>query len=287
MKVFLTGNRGKIGKVLEADLHSSGYEVVGYDLLDGKDILDVPLLNDSIQSCEAVIHLAALDVTDSGSLSNPRPGEIMSVNLQGTWNILTAAGNANIKRMIYMSSVDALGVFGGRGKPDYLPLDDNHPCYPASPYDISKRLAEEMCCFWSAAERVPTICLRPPGVWTPDTYLEIQAARKDRPEYEWSPYWEYGAFIDIRDLSSACTCALTCPFEGFGCFMVAASDVTTSGKNSKELVKAICPDVKWRGGSEYQSNPFLSLIVTDNARRTLRWEPKHTWQSFVQNGKAN
>ena len=286
MKVFLTGNRGKIGKVLEVDLLSSGYEVIGYDIVDGKDILDVPLLNDSIKSCDAVIHLADLDVTDSGAFANPGPNEIMNVNLQGTWNVLTAASQPHVKRMIYMSSVDALGVFGGRGKPDYLPLDDNHPCYPASPYDISKRLAEEMCRFWSAAERIPTICLRPPGVWTPDTYLKIQAARKAKPEYEWSPYWEYGAFIDIRDLSSACICALTCPFEGFGCFLVAASDVTTSGKNSKELSESICPDVKWRGGSEFQRNPFLSLIVTENARRTLRWKPKYTWKSFMQNGNA-
>ena len=82
MKVFLTGNRGKIGKVLEVDLLSSGYEVIGYDIVDGKDILDVPLLNDSIKSCDAVIHLADLDVTDSGAFANPGPNEIMNVNLQ-------------------------------------------------------------------------------------------------------------------------------------------------------------------------------------------------------------
>jgi len=287
MKVFLTGNRGKIGKVIETDLHSAGHDVVGYDRLDRKDILDVPSLNDSMKSCDAVIHLAALDIIDDPGSSGPSSHEIMNVNLQGTWNVLTEASHAQIKRMVYMSSVDALGIFGGRGKPDYLPLDDDHPCYPTSPYDISKRLAEEMCRFWSATEQIPTICLRPPGVWTADTYLEIQAARNAKPEYEWSPYWEYGAFIDIRDLSTACICALTCPFEGFGCFLVAASDVTTSGKNSKELAQSICPDVKWRGGSEFQKNPFLSLIVTKNARSALQWEPKYTWQSFIKNGNAD
>ena len=287
MKVLLTGNRGKIGKVIEADLRSLGHEIVGYDCLDGRDILDVSLLNDSIKSGDTVIHLAALDVLDSILFSEPSPYEIMNVNLQGTWNVLTAASNAHVKRMVYMSSVDALGVFGGRGKPDYLPIDDNHLCYPKSPYDISKRLAEEMCRFWSATKHTPTICLRPPGVWTSNTYLEIQAARNEKPEYEWSPYWEYGAFIDIRDLSVACIHALTCPFEGFGCFLVAAADITTSGKNSKELAQFICPDVKWRGGSEYQKTPFLSLIVTKNARRILHWEPQYTWQSFIKNGHAD
>ena len=141
-----------------------------------------------------------------------------------------------------------------------------------------------MCRFWSKTEHIPTICLRPPGVWTHDTYIEIQAARRAKLEYEWSPYWEFGAFIDIRDLSTASIRALTCPFEGFGCFLVAAADVTTSGKSSKELAQFICPDVKWRGGSEFQENPFLSLIVTKNARSILQWEPKYTWQSFINNG---
>jgi nucleoside-diphosphate-sugar epimerase len=284
MKVFLTGNRGKIGKQIEFDLQLSGHEVVGYDRLDGVDVLDLSSLHSVIKSCDAVIHLAALDTSDSPLSPEPSASDIMNVNLQGTWNVLTAAGNAHVGRVVYMSSVDTLGIFGGRGTPDYLPLDDNHPCNPASPYDISKRLAEEMCRFWSKTKHIPTICLRPPGVWTPDTYFEIQAARKVNPEYEWSPYWEFGAFIDIRDLSAASIHALTCPFEGFGCFLVAAADVTTSGKSSKELARFICPDVKWRGGSEFQENPFLSLLVTKNARRGLQWEPKYTWQSFINQG---
>jgi UDP-glucose 4-epimerase len=284
MKVFLTGNYGKIGKVIENDLHTLGYEVIGYDRLDGKNILDISTLSSTLKRCYAVIHLAALDV-DSLESSRPNPHEIMNVNLQGTWNVLVAAGHAGVKRMVYMSSVDSLGVFGGRGKPDYLPLDDEHPCYPTSPYDISKYLAEEMCRFWSAKERIPTICLRPPGVWTPETYLEILAARLAKPEYEWNPYWEYGAFIDIRDLSRATIRALICPFEGFGCFLVAAADITTSGKNSRELVQSICPDVEWRGGIEFQEKPYLSLIKTYNAQRVLQWEPEYTWQSFIKNGR--
>jgi UDP-glucose 4-epimerase len=285
MRIFLTGNRGKIGKVIEDDLLCLGYEVIGYDRLDGKDILDIPLLNAAMKGCDVVIHLAALDI-DTPQSSKPSPYDIMNVNLQGTWNVLTVASNNRVKRLVYMSSVDALGIFGGRGKPDYLPLDDDHPCYPSSPYDISKHLAEEMCRFWSVKEQIPTICLKPPGVWTPDTYLEIQEIRSVKPEYEWSPYWEYGAFIDIRDLSSATIQAITCPFEGFGCFLIAADDITTSGKTSKELVQFICPDVEWRGGSEYEKDQFLSLVKTYNVRRVLQWEPKYTWQSFIKNGST-
>lgn len=273
MKVLLTGNRGKVGKVLEADLLASGHDVVGYDLVDGSDILDVASLHKSIQGCEAVIHLAIF--------AGENPQMLMNVNLQGTWNILAAAAEAQVQRVVYLSSVDALGVFKGERKPDYLPLDDNHPCYPSTPYGISKRLSEEMCRLWSASTNIPTICLRPPGVWLPETYHEIQAARQARPEYEWDPYWEYGAFIDVRDLSAACIRALTCPIDGHACVLVAAADITTSGKTSRELARFVHPDVEWRGGKEFEAAPFRSLVVTDNARKLLAWEPRYTWRAFT------
>lgn len=285
MKVFLTGNNGKIGQVVENDLRSLRNDVVGYDLVSGKDILDLAMLRTEMEGCDAVVHLAALDV-DSPSPSEPSPHDIMNVNVQGTWNVLLAASSSQVKRVVYMSSADALGVFGGRGKPDYLPLDDDHPCCPTSAYDISKRLAEEMCRFWSEREGIPTICLRPPGVWTPDTYSEVQRARLANPEYEWSPYWEYGAFIDIRDLSSAIIHALTCSFQGFGCYLVAAGDITTSARSSREWVQFIFPETEWRGGIEFQKSHFLSLLKADNAQRVLGWAPGHTWQSYIENGHA-
>ncbi len=231
-----------------------------------------------MQGCEAVIHLAALL-----GLRNESPHEIMHVNLHGTWNVLTAAADAGVKRVIYMSSVDALGVFKGERKPAYLPLDDVHPCHPGTPYGISKWLAEEMCRLWSKRTAIPVICLRPPGVWTTDTYYRIQAARQKRPSYEWDPYWEYGAFIDVRDLAEASIRALTARVQDFVCVLVATADITTSGKSSKELVAWLHPDVEWRGGAEYEQEPYRSLISTDNARRILEWEPRYTWRAFVEN----
>ena len=194
-----------------------------------------------------------------------------------------AAKKANVKRIVYFSSVNALGIFRGGRKPDYLPIDDEHPCYPSRPYGMSKRLAEEMCRLWSASTGIRIICLRPPAVWSPDTYEKIQAARKVRPSYEWEPYWEYGAFIDVRDLSIAAIQALTCPTTGFKCLLVSSTDISTSGKSSKELAHFIHPDVEWRGGEEFREDPFRSLVTIDNARKVLNWEPQHTWRSCVDN----
>lgn len=266
-----------IGSVIEAELQIIGHEVVGYDRLDELDILDPSSLEKAIHGCEAVIHLAS----PSGNPEDT-PQETMQAIVQGTWNVLLAAEQALVKRVIYMSSVDALGVFHGERKPDYLPLDDNHPVYPTTPYAIGKYLAEQMCRYWSARTGIAALCLRPPAVWRPETYAEIQDLRRERAAYEWDPYWQYGAFIDVRDLTAALLRGLSCSLAGFACVLIASSDITTSGKTSKELVDFVHPDVEWRGGPAYQLERYRSLLITERAEKLLGWKPIYSWQRFVE-----
>jgi len=195
-----------------------------------------------------------------------------------------AAREAGIRRVVFLSSVDALGVFKGERAPDYLPLDDAHLCYPATPYGISKLLSESMCRLFSESSEVSVICLRPPGVWTDETYAWIQSKRAKRAELEWEPFWEYGAFIDVQDLSRACICALTCKVERFACLLVSSADISisTSGRTSRELAEYVMPDVKWRGGAEFEAEPFRSLLNIENAKSTLGWTPRRSWQAYVE-----
>ncbi len=275
MNVLVTGSRGRIGAVVAQSLRRAGHGVVEYDLLDGQDILDAPALERSMRGTDAIVHSAAL-------LGRPAdaPERIMNVNLQGTWNVLACASALGVERMVLLSSVDALGVFKGERAPDYLPLDDAHPCYPRTPYGISKRLSEEMCRLASEASRLSVVALRPPGVWTESTYEWVQDMRARQPEFEWSPFWEYGAFIDVRDLSQACVRALACSSAGFRCVAVASADVTTSGPTSRAWAARLHPHVEWRGGAEYDVDPYRSLIDTSEARKLLDWKPEHSWQDF-------
>ncbi len=275
MNVLVTGSRGLVGAAAARALRKSGHMVVEYDLHDGHDVRQGATLRAAMRDCDSVLHTAAL---------LGRPGEsheqIMDVNLQGTWNILSAVRDLGINRVAFVSSVDALGLFKGEKAPDYLPLDDLHPCYPRTPYAISKHLAEQMCRFASEAGGFSVICLRPPGVWSQSTYGWIQSQRKKRPEFEWDPFWEYGAFIDLRDLAEACVRSIECKFEGFSCVAVASSDITTSGRTSEELAAFVHPDVEWRGGKEYDDDPYRGLIDINSARELLGWEPQFTWQAF-------
>jgi UDP-glucose 4-epimerase len=276
MRTFVTGSSGLVGAQVAADLATGGHEVVSYDLVDGRDILDSDALFEAARGCDTVVHSAAL-LGDPGESDD----EILAVNVQGTWNVLSAARHAGVGRVVFLSSVDVLGVFKGERAPDYLPLNDAHPRYATTPYGISKCLAEDMCRAFSADAGIPVIALRPPGVWSRETYDRILAARAKRAEYEWDPFWEYGAFIDVRDLSRACILALTCEVEGYACLLVTSADITTSGRTSRELAEFVMPDVEWRGDAAYEDEWFRSLVDIEPARRVLRWSPGHTWRAHV------
>jgi nucleoside-diphosphate-sugar epimerase len=273
MRVLVTGNHGLIGACLEANLRAEGHDVIGFDLAAGNDIRDIEQVRAAAQGCQAIVHLAAL-------LGRPgdTPADIMAVNLLGTWNALTAARETDAKRVVYYSSVNALGVFMGQRPPDYLPIDDAHPCYPCSPYGISKRLAEEMCRDFTRSTGVSTLCLRPPGVFNDDIYRRVREAREADPASEWQPIWEYGAFLDVRDAADAGRCALTAPASGHVTVLLCADDISSAKHTSRELAQRIHPEVTWRGGTAYEDEPYKALIDTRRAREILGWTPQHRWR---------
>jgi nucleoside-diphosphate-sugar epimerase len=274
MRVLVTGHKGLIGSVVAALLQEQGDEVIGFDRVEGQDILDLPALQAATRGCDALVHLAAYPSLTPGISAE----ELMTVNVVGTANILNAAALAGVQRVVYMSSVQALGIFVGDRAPDYLPIDDEHPTYPKTPYALSKRLSERLCQSFTQTTGIPTICLRPPGVFTEHTYERIRAARRANPAFEWTPYWEYGAFIDVRDVARAVACALRCPDPRYVTLLLCAEDISSATETGRNLALRLHPDVPWRGGVEYEADPFLALVDTHKARETLGWMPLYRWR---------
>ncbi len=273
MRILITGNRGFIGRVIERRLIDAGCDVVGFDIVDGDDIRNPALLAKKVSGCSAIVHLAAVEGRSDT--------DVMETNVVGTWNVLSAGSQSKVDKIIFMSSVDVLGIFQGEGTPVYLPIDDDYPCHPICTYSMSKKLAEDMCGYFSSRTGIPVICFRPPGVWDESTYQKISEARKKRPEYEWDPYWEYGAFLDVRDLAEAVLPALQTEIQGFHTLLLAAEDITTSGLTSLELVKKLHPDIPWKGGQEYETSPFSALVKSTKARSLLNWSPHYSWRGFI------
>ncbi|MCX6803945.1 MAG: GDP-mannose 4,6-dehydratase [Candidatus Diapherotrites archaeon] len=148
MKVLVTGGAGFIGSRIVDFLIKAGHETVVIDNLSTgrKDFVnpkaifyqaDITKSLDTIfhkETPEIVIHTAAQTMLRY-SIENPIFDA--TTNIIGTINVLEACKKFKVKKIIYTST-------GGArvGEPKYLPVDENHPLNPSSPYGISKHSAE-------------------------------------------------------------------------------------------------------------------------------------------------
>jgi len=121
MKILVTGNLGYIGSILTDDLIAKGYEVVGFDSGYFKDCNLLPvtklknqILKDirkiekkDIESCEAVIHLAALSNDPLGEI-NPKITE--EINFGGTIRLAEIAKRIGIRRFVNVSTQSIYGI---------------------------------------------------------------------------------------------------------------------------------------------------------------------------------
>ena len=272
MKVFLTGNRGGIGSVVERQLGEGGHEVVGFDIAAGGDILDHEAVVRAMEGCDAVAHLAMLMGRD-----NPRD-QVFASGSVGTWNVLDAAERHGIQRVVHYSSVNAMGIFMGESVPDYLPFAEEHACRPGRPYGMSKYLGEQICRLFTERTGIATVCIRPPAVLSDERIAATRQARAEKPESEWMPYWEYGCYIHVEDLARATVCALTCPDPGHEALLVVAEDISSRVLTSRAWVEKLLPHIEWRGDESFERDPYCALVDGRRAQRVLGWRPQFRWE---------
>jgi GDP-4-dehydro-6-deoxy-D-mannose reductase len=137
VRALVTGAAGFVGRHLIAELHASGDDVTETDRAQGLDILDPQGLDELFGRCrpEVVYHLAGqADV--GGSWSSPV--ETFRINAEGTMNILLAAVQHDVGRVVAVASADVYG----RVAADALPIDETCPLRPHSPYGASKAAAD-------------------------------------------------------------------------------------------------------------------------------------------------
>ena len=271
VRVLVTGDRGHVGVPVAGFLRRCGYEVAGFDRADGLDVLDLTAVRRAARGCAAIVHLAALAHDSAGS-----PEQIMAVNVLGTWHVLLAAEAAGAGRVIFFSSVQVFGIAEGERLPDYFPVDDAHPRRAARPYGLSKRLAEDLCEGFTARTGIATVCLRPVAVWDQAQYTRVADRWRARPESQWEPFWEYGAFVDVRDVAAAVRQALTVPLGGHHRALLCAAGIAATAP-SLDLAARLAPAVPVTDPGRYRADPWAALIDCSTAAATLGWRPACQW----------
>lgn len=191
--VAVTGGAGFIGSHLAEGLLKRRYKVIILDdlstgklenirmLIKGEEsrnsvefvhgsITDLPLLKKVFQGIDYVFHQAAIP---SVPRSIENPGATHEANITGTLNVLLAARDNGVKKVIYASSSSVYG------DTPTLPKKEDMSPNPQSPYAITKLAGEYYCQVFHQVYGLPTVCLR---------YFNVYGPRQD-------PNSQYAAVI--------------------------------------------------------------------------------------------
>ena len=165
MRVLVTGGSGFIGSNIVRGLLAKGAAVVILDdlssgfrenLISGvpfveADVRDPDAVASAVRGCDVALHLAA-SVGNARSIDDPVRDS--QVNVIGTLNVLEAARREGLRRIVFSSSA---GIFG---ELKTLPIAEDHPQDPDSPYGASKLAAEKMCLVYNKLYGMSNVCLR-------------------------------------------------------------------------------------------------------------------------------
>ena len=123
---------------------------------------------------------------------------------------------------------------------------------------------------------VATVCLRPVAVWDQARYGQVRDQWRARPRSQWEPFWEYGAFVDVRDVAAAVGQALTVPLDGHHRVLLCAAGIAATAP-SLDLAARLAPAVPVTDPDRYRADPWAALMDSSAAAATLGWRPAHQW----------
>ncbi len=159
MRALVTGSAGFLGRHVARGLRDEGFAVTGFDLQTAgdpgireivADLLDADAVAEAAVGHDVICHIGAIgDVY----LAAERPELAASVNVTGSANVARAAARAGAK-VVYASTWEVYG------QPRYEPVDEQHPCDPDHPYNITKLAGERILLAADRLEDVPTVSLR-------------------------------------------------------------------------------------------------------------------------------
>ncbi|WP_084243362.1 NAD-dependent 4,6-dehydratase LegB [Planomicrobium okeanokoites] len=179
-KILVTGADGFIGSHLTEKLVRQGYNVKAFayynsfnslgwldsspkeikkeiDFFSG-DIRDPYGVKEAMKGCDTVLHLASLIAIP---YSYHSPETYVDTNIKGTLNVLQAARELGIEKLVHTSTSEVYGTA------QYVPIDEDHPLQGQSPYSASKIGADQMALSFYSSFDMPIAIIRPFNTYGP------------------------------------------------------------------------------------------------------------------------
>jgi GDP-4-dehydro-6-deoxy-D-mannose reductase len=280
VRSLVTGAGGFVGTHLVRHLVEQGDEVVEMErTVDGIDIADAEPATEAIMAAkpQVVYHLAgASDVGGSWSA----PAETFLANALGTLNVLEAARAAGADRVLAVTSADVYG----RVSEDELPLTEDQPLRPVSPYAASKVAADALAQQAWLGHRLPVIRVRAfnhLGPGQSDRFvapsLAARIARNERDGGDEVPIGNLTPLRDVTDVRDVVRAYRLLMVDGEpGAVYNVCRGVAVSVQEIAEALLAMA-----RRPMHLVSDPALQrpvdipVLVGDNGalRRVTGWEP--------------
>jgi nucleoside-diphosphate-sugar epimerase len=291
MRILFTGGTGKAGRHVVPYLMAKGHRVLNVDLkpLDHPGVLNrIADITDAGQMYDVMTNYADFDELEPGTgmpafdavvhfAAVPRimitsDNECYRVNTLGTYNVIDAALRAGVRKVIIASSETTYGVCfaDGERKPEYIPIDEDHPTLPEDSYAMSKVVNEVTARSFQRRSGADIYALRINNVIEPHEYKSMFPDFITRPEKRRRNIF---AYIDVRDLGEMVECCLRTDGLGYEVFNVSNDDHSVATKTS-DLIGQFYDGVPVRkdmGETE-------TFYANDKAKRLLGFKPNHSWR---------
>ncbi len=179
-KILITGADGFIGSHLTEELVRQGYDVKAFVLYNSfnswgwldhapqsiknqievytGDIRDPHGVKTAMQGCDVVLHLAALIAIP---YSYHSPDTYVDTNIKGTLNILQAAREIGIEKIVHTSTSEVYGTAR------FVPITEEHPLQGQSPYSATKIGADQLAMSFYQSFNMPVSIIRPFNTYGP------------------------------------------------------------------------------------------------------------------------
>ena len=199
-------------------------------------------------------------------------GECYRVNVLGTYNVIEAALKAGVRKVIFASSETTYGICfaDGERKPEYLPIDEDHPTLPEDSYAMSKVVNEATARCFQRRTGADIYALRINNVIEPHEYKANFPAYLAEPGLRRRNIF---AYIDARDLGQMVNCCLATDGLGYEVFNVSNDDHSVN-LTTAELLETYyrdVPVVRSLGESE-------TFYSSARAKRLVGYAPQHRWR---------
>jgi len=246
------------------------------------DLRDFNALLNSLRGVDVLFHLGAMI---SIPYSYLHPYEVIETNVLGTTNVLLAAREAQVERIVHTSTSEVYGTA------DYVPIDESHPLKGQSPYSASKIGADKIAGSFYRAYNLPVATIRPFNTFGPRqsmraviptiitqvlTRNELQLGNLDATRDFTFVLDSCEGFVQIASCD-ACIGDETNIGSGFE---VSVRDVA---KKVMKIVGREVPIVVDRERIRPEKSEVERLFAgTEKAKRFFGWKPKHSFEEGLR-----